>query len=462
MENDMGKYNLINLSELYDGSGNLYMHLHGIKLMPYSSVNRDDVGQQKTGYYGDSNRSRISSQCLNFHRRHFLEEMSLKLDGKKNISYRTTKYYNLIVEKVAQELGVKIEDIPTEYVELINELCKTPAFTAGKKETSKETLIYISEHEIETCARYICEKHDGLLANLKKCKEKKKAAPENVENNDEDSSESRSSKKKGKKAKKAEENIFDEFIKNELPQCHISTSIALFGRMFASCPDRNVIKSLCTSHSMGTNEVHKEYDYMSAIDDVKARDGEQGAGHLLDSSFNSSCYYDYANLSIRSFIDNLKYAQLDKEALKKEALTGIAKVIVSNYSTQLSGKNGIMCSCSKYDYFQIDIAGGGVYAMHTAFDEAVNSDDGRGILKKSIDRVIKWQKNNAKESYKKLSIILILDPDRRDEILEIVSQGKAKENFGSDKVIVADCIDDVHIGIVKYLVEESNISDWCE
>ena len=76
-----------------------------------------------------------------------------------------------------------------------------------------------------------------------------------------------------------------------------SFDIALFGRMVADDPNLNYDAAAQVAHAISTHAVHTEYDYFTAVDDMKSED-QSGAGHLGTVEFNSSTLYRYATVNV--------------------------------------------------------------------------------------------------------------------------------------------------------------------
>src|SRR5690606_26368514 len=53
--------------------------------------------------------------------------------------------------------------------------------------------------------------------------------------------------------------------------------LALFGRMIADKPDRNVDAAVQMAHAMSTHAVSTEFDFYSAVDDLQPDDADEGA-----------------------------------------------------------------------------------------------------------------------------------------------------------------------------------------
>jgi CRISPR system Cascade subunit CasC len=80
--------------------------------------------------------------------------------------------------------------------------------------------------------------------------------------------------------------------------------LALFGRMLADLPDRNVSAASQVAHALSTHQVSMEFDFYTAVDDLRPEDTE-GADMLGIVEFNSACFYRYANVDLAQLSENL-------------------------------------------------------------------------------------------------------------------------------------------------------------
>jgi CRISPR system Cascade subunit CasC len=83
-----------------------------------------------------------------------------------------------------------------------------------------------------------------------------------------------------------------------------AADLALFGRMLADRPDKNVDAASQVAHAISTNRVSTEFDFFTAVDDLQPGE-ETGAGMMGTIEFNSACFYRYANVDAAQLTENL-------------------------------------------------------------------------------------------------------------------------------------------------------------
>jgi CRISPR system Cascade subunit CasC len=75
--------------------------------------------------------------------------------------------------------------------------------------------------------------------------------------------------------------------------------------MLADMPEKNVDGACQIAHALSTHRVNTEFDYYTAVDDLKPED-TSGADMIGTVEFNSACFYRYANLDLRQLLKNLR------------------------------------------------------------------------------------------------------------------------------------------------------------
>src|SRR5262249_17743101 len=84
-----------------------------------------------------------------------------------------------------------------------------------------------------------------------------------------------------------------------------AADLGLFGRMLADLPDPNIDAACQMAHALSTNKVNVEFDFYTAVDDLKPED-TAGADMMGTVEFNSSCFYRYVNIDLEQLRINLQ------------------------------------------------------------------------------------------------------------------------------------------------------------
>lgn len=229
-------------------SHNLYVDINVLQSVPSANLNRDDTGMPKTALYGGVTRARVSSQ-------------SWKHAMRESWKGAIENFHGLRTKDAAQAVGQAIQALRPELDEdsakaKVDELFSTVGIKLDKNRQTG-ALLMVSPGQVQKLAQYALD-------------------------ND----------KFDKKALKA-------VFKNDQ-----SLDLAVFGRMVADDPELNVDAAAQVAHALSTHEIVPEFDYYTAMDDLKP-DDTAGAAMLGSVGFNSATLYRYANLNVRELQQNL-------------------------------------------------------------------------------------------------------------------------------------------------------------
>lgn len=275
----------------------MFVEVHVIQNYALSNLNRDDTGAPKTCDFGGARRARISSQCLKRAvRTYFREE---EVVPSHQLSRRTKLLKEALVKRftarnlegeeagnlaaaVIEQLGLKLDKEKTQY------------------------LLLLGEQEIDRLAMLGLDHKDKLLAA-----------------------------KAGKADKALQTQLLGALDGGE------AVDLALFGRMIADKPEKNVDAAVQMAHAFSTHAVSTEFDFYSAVDDLQQVDAEEGAGAgmLGTTLYNSACYYRYANVDVNQLRTNLGGDAAHAEAAVQAFLQGMIHAVPSGKQTASAAQN---------------------------------------------------------------------------------------------------------------------------
>lgn len=84
-----------------------------------------------------------------------------------------------------------------------------------------------------------------------------------------------------------------------------AVDIALFGRMLADAPRKNVEAACQVSHALSVHSVIIEDDYFTAVDDLNRDGSDAGASHIGETNFASGLFYTYVCINQSLLESNL-------------------------------------------------------------------------------------------------------------------------------------------------------------
>ena len=358
---------------------NLFMEVHVIQSIPFSNINRDDVGMPKTGIYGGTIRARASSQSY-----------------KKNIRERFKKYFP------ENELGVRTRELTDMFKnKLIEILQDHDVKTAGD----------INDKNIDDAVAAILERSEIEKKDKEtKDKETKNKETKNKEKKDKEKKDKETKDKETKKVmiflsnKEVEElcrttlllgldeknakekanelfgtsdlkNIYKNILKNNL-----SMDIIMFGRMVASNPDMNVDACVQVAHTMSTHAVQSDTDYFTAVDDLCTN----GAGHIDNADFNSATVYRYASVDVKSIFDEFENVSMAPEDKKEYIAKSVSLFLKEFVFAMPNGKMNSFANHTMPEFVYVTFRTDEQVNMAPAFEKAI-SPSPEGYVDRSVE-----------------------------------------------------------------------------
>lgn len=256
-------------------SERLYLDVHVLQTVPPSCVNRDDTGSPKTAVYGGVTRARVSSQSWKRAMRAiFMEELPYERQSVR------TKYLVKMIAQLARERGAD-EDVAEKTTALLNEIGLGTEAVKKEKKKKKDSRLG-SADLLDNLEEDTEPDYENLKVLFYLSQAQAAALTDHI------LSAPKPSKNEAQKILKASSGV----------------EVALFGRMVADNKELGVDAAAQVAHSLSTHQVDNEYDYFTAVDDLKPEDSA-GAGHIGTVEFNSSTLYRYGTLAVHALRDNL-------------------------------------------------------------------------------------------------------------------------------------------------------------
>jgi CRISPR system Cascade subunit CasC len=272
------------------------IEIHVLQNFAPSNLNRDDTGSPKDCEFGVYRRARISSQCQKRAVRNYFKDQDLI--PAENRAVRTKRLLEEAVRQLARD--GRDEEAITRAVSMALAACKMK-FDDKKKDLT-QYLLFLGKGEI---AKFIdlVDKHFDLISK----------EPDKPEKPDDGGK-----KKTAKQQKAAAKEAVPEEVLKAVPALldgGKAADLALFGRMLADLPEKNVDAACQVAHAISTNKIHSmEMDYYTAVDDIN--NDNPGADMIGTVEFNSACFYRYANLDLGQLNKTL---QQDAELVQTSA-----------------------------------------------------------------------------------------------------------------------------------------------
>lgn len=310
----------------------MLVQIHKLQNYAPSNLNRDDSGSPKSAMFGGHQRGRISSQCIKRSIR--TSDTFREAFAADDLLGSRTRRLPLLVDAALVGMGVDDETRQT-IVARVPEIGQESGRDQNLEDkTNTRQLIFIGAGE----DRAIAEK---LLALFRE------AGPT-----------------KWRSLK------IDEITKELGSSLPKSVDIAMFGRMTTSSAFEDVQAAVQVAHAVSANAITSEYDYFTAVDDLKPREEDAGAGMIGDVEFNSSTYYQYFNVHWDQLVKNLG-GDADMAARAVVALLQAA------VTAQPSGKQNTFAAYNLPDLVLVEVSDGNVPVSYAnAFLEPANNRGG--------------------------------------------------------------------------------------
>jgi CRISPR system Cascade subunit CasC len=314
-----------------------FLQLHLLTFYPPANLNRDDTGRPKTAIIGGVERLRISSQSLKRAVR-TSDVFKAKLDG--HLAQRTqrlgpdvSKYLvdKGMDEKTATANARKIAEI---FGKLEDEKADNPVYI--------RQLAFISPQERQAAFALADEALAGGAINPQ-----------------------------------------SDAI---LAKVDTAADIAMFGRMLADNADFNREAAVQVAHAYTTHRVTVEDDFYTAVDDLKSKAEDAGAGLVGELGFGSGLFYLYICIDTDLLAANLG----GNHGVAKSAVAALAEALAT---VSPSGKQASFASRARAEYLLIEKGSQQPRTLGAAFAKPISDAD---LVAASIEKLESFRQNMDK------------------------------------------------------------------
>lgn len=262
------------------------LEVHVLQHFVPSLLNRDDTGSPKEALFGGYRRARVSSQSWKRAMREYVRDnQSVVATGLRTKRLAREFTERLVAHGHPEEESLQVACAALGSLGLLVHVRKNDDEPEEPSEYLTEYLAFLSRDEIERLASAV-HAHWTEWAGVAG-----KAVADQKESD----------------RKKMYRRLAPKARVTELGQCldgGRGGDVALFGRMLADLPERNVDGAVQVAHAISTNAVTREFDYYTAVDDIRPED-TLGADMIGTVEFNSACYYRYALVDVDRLVQNL-------------------------------------------------------------------------------------------------------------------------------------------------------------
>jgi CRISPR system Cascade subunit CasC len=309
-----------------------FVQLHLLTFYPPANTNRDDTGRPKTAIVGGAERLRISSQSLKRAVR-TSDVFRSKLDG--HLAERTQRLGSDILKHLVEKgmdekkaIGVarKIAEV---FGKLEDEKADNPTYI--------RQLAFISPEERETAFALANDALAGKTIDPK---------PDAI-----------------------------------LAKVDTAADIAMFGRMLADNADFNREAAAQLAHAYTMHRVTVEDDFYTAVDDLKTKAEDAGAGFVGELGFGSGLFYLYVCIDTGLLVANLS----GNVGIAKSAIAALTEALAT---VSPGGKQATFASRARAEYLLVEVGSQQPRTLGSAFAKPVTGTD---LVATSVARLEAFQ-----------------------------------------------------------------------
>lgn len=364
----------------------MFIELHMIQNFAPSNLNRSETGTPKDCEFGGYRRARISSQCIKrAMREQFEQGASFTPEQKALLATRTRLLADAIAKRLTDTERLGENAKPEEQVRRVARIALNAGGLEIKENEQTEFLVFLGEKEIQAIAD-LCLTHWDKLMETDASYEESRRLQTEIEQTE---ASAKSGSKEEKQAAKTRVRELRERLRaaQETAQAAIpkeiekavrqvlnggqAADLALFGRMLATLPEKNIDAACQVAHAISTHKSGVEFDFYTAVDDLLPQ-GETGAGMMGTVEFNSACFYRYANINLNQLKENLngdaELVNATVEAFIRAAIEAIP-----------TGKQNSMAAHNPPSFVLVVVRRAGRWSLANAFVDPARPD-GRGDL----------------------------------------------------------------------------------
>jgi CRISPR system Cascade subunit CasC len=332
----------------------MFLELHLLQNFSPSSLNRDDVGAPKECTFGGHRRARISSQCLKRAVRERFGQLLPDVDRAR----RTRRAVAAVLVPGLERLGHG-----PEAARQVAERALAAVNLRLDEQAQTQYLLFVAHSELDALVE-ICHRYFAALAA--------------------DPGQPVKPSKRGARAGIPEE-VRERVA--ALLDGGKAADLALFGRMIADLPSKNIDGAAQVAHAISTHRVSPEFDYFTAIDDLSPKEN-LGAAMVGMQEFNSGCFYRYANLDLEQLRVNLK----GDGALALRSAEGFVRASIEAVP---SGKQHGSAAQNPPSFVMAVVRQSGLWSLANAFLDPVIPVQGSDLMAKSVERLAAYWKGLA-------------------------------------------------------------------
>jgi CRISPR system Cascade subunit CasC len=300
-----------------------FIDIHLLQTLPYSNINRDDLGSPKSLVYGGTDRTRVSSQSW---------KRAVRLEVENALADPAARTRRL-PEQVSARL--KKRGWLTDAADAAGAQVLLSATKEGlkiEKDGASSVLLYLPIVALDELADLADEHREAI---------------------------------EGQVGQKKPTGVLPAGRIGELLASRNGT-INMFGRMLAELPGAEVDGTVQVAHAFTTHGTEPEIDFFTAVDDLNPPEA-RGSGHMNSAVFSAGVFYRYACVDIEGLLRNLRADTRMARELTREFLTAFI-------SAMPTGKQNSTAAHTLPDLAYLAVRADRPISLAPAFESAVRAE----------------------------------------------------------------------------------------
>lgn len=359
-----------------------FLQFHTLTSYPGTLLNRDDAGFAKTLPFGNAKRTRVSSQCLKYHWRHYEGKHAIRKAGDMSIRSRRT-----FRKKIADELvDDGFDDRLTAAVTFgILEMVRNGDVTKGDIKDNVQPVLEAETPLDELVIDNIVVFGKPEIEYLKSVAEDTLEALKDKEYNEDSVAQTRDA---------IADLLGEKQLRNNLRGMGNAMGIdaAMHGRMVTSDVLAQGDAAVHVAHAITTHAQQREDDYFTAVDELhdEGTGGEEAGAALIQSKeLTSGLFYSYVVVDVPLLVSNLEGC--DRDGWQEADLTLTTDVLRRFLHTITNVSPGAKLSSTapyaKAEFVMVESGEEQPRTLANAFKEAVEGDN---LLEESVSELTKY------------------------------------------------------------------------
>jgi CRISPR system Cascade subunit CasC len=321
----------------------MFLQIHTLTSYHAALLNRDDAGLAKRVPFGNSERMRVSSQCLKRHWRLALQG-ALKLpDGIRSRHFFEREVFRRVVDN---------ENVPEQTAWELTE--KLIAAVMQSKEAREKGSLFLKQPVL-----FGRPEANYFVALIRECAQSEEDPGALLQ----------------QRVKEHKHNFRAMLAAAGHGNLVSGIEGAMFGRFVTSDILARTDASVHVAHALTVHPLDNEVDYFTVVDDLKEQQEDAGAAHAGDMELGAGVFYGYVVVDVPLLISNLcgcdAAAWREQETVMQDAKEVLSALVRSIATVSPGAKLGATAPYARSDAVLLEVSQAQPRSLANAFLEGL-------------------------------------------------------------------------------------------